>query len=200
MATALRRAAMETLPIAVGLVGPGAVGRALLEQLRVEVSPPQSTGPTMPSDSAALPPSPRRRRRPPCRWTPAQSHLAAACCLIMGSSWLPLAAPSVPRSSCRAGPPCALLVVNLANCRRRRTCGQSMESISRCRASSTASRCAGRPANACWCTAGRGRGLQRGAARGRLGSAQPGSSVLCMPGRGSPGSKLLRPLSIVALC
>lgn len=37
MAGALRRA-METLPIAVGLVGPGAVGRALLEQLRVEVS------------------------------------------------------------------------------------------------------------------------------------------------------------------
>lgn len=38
MAGALRRA-METLPIAVGLVGPGAVGRALLEQLRVEVRP-----------------------------------------------------------------------------------------------------------------------------------------------------------------
>ncbi|PRW51144.1 homoserine dehydrogenase [Chlorella sorokiniana] len=35
MAGALRRA-METLPVAVGLVGPGAVGRALLEQLRVE--------------------------------------------------------------------------------------------------------------------------------------------------------------------
>lgn len=28
----------DTIAIAVGLVGPGAVGRALLEQLRVEVS------------------------------------------------------------------------------------------------------------------------------------------------------------------
>lgn len=32
------KAMAETVPIAVGLVGPGAVGRALLEQLRVEVS------------------------------------------------------------------------------------------------------------------------------------------------------------------
>lgn len=39
----------ETVPIAVGLVGPGAVGRALLEQLRVEVR----TKPPVPPAAAA---------------------------------------------------------------------------------------------------------------------------------------------------
>lgn len=38
------RAMAETVPIAVGLVGPGAVGRALLEQLRVEVRATECPG------------------------------------------------------------------------------------------------------------------------------------------------------------